>query len=172
MGYDIAIGEAEFIGDTSEWYMRVWAKREAHDTAPTFANDPMTGNTNCRSPGYSVWTNFCRSTGLYGAFYGMNGQRVPYMEGDPDCYREVPILADHPGYAPINQQDADAFRAALDRHIAKHGYLEAGFRRWDEPDDEAPPDAEICAERARLLWLVYWTEWAVKNCTWPVIANR
>ena len=171
MGYTLIIGEACFEGDPGECYMRVWANPEAHETAPVFDNDPMTGNGNSRSPGYGVWTDFCRETGLYGMFYGKNGRRDPYMEGDPNCHRETPILADHPGYAVINAEDVLAIKQALDRHIAKHGELIPGFRPWTERDDETPADAAECAQRARLLWLHYWTDWAVQNCQWPVIAN-
>jgi hypothetical protein len=172
MGYDLAIGEAHFTGCVEDAYMRVWAKPERHDDAPSFANDPLTGNSNMRSPGYSVWSNFCRETGLYGMFFGIDGRLNPYMEPDPESHREVPIMADHPGYAVINQQDVDAIKAALDAHIQKHGNLTAGFRDWHEAEEDAPANANDCATRARLIWLYYWCDWAVKNCEWPVIANR
>jgi hypothetical protein len=171
MGYNLTIGEAVFVGDKSNLYMKVGARGEIHGHAPTFDNDPLTGNSNMRSPGYSVWTNFCRDTGLYPVFYGMNGTRNPYMEPDDDCYREVPLLAEHPGFQLIGPQDVVAFKDALDRHIAKHGHLTPGFRPWGESDDEAPETADACATRARLIWLHYWADWAVANCEWPVIAN-
>jgi hypothetical protein len=172
MGYDLAIGEACFDGDVAEAYMRVWAKPEQHEEAPSFVNDPLTGNSNMRSPGYSVWSDFCRQTGLYGMFFGLDGRRNPYMEPDPASHREVPIMADHPGYAVINRQDVDAIRAALDAHIQKHGDIAPGFRDWHEADEDAPANAIDCATRARLIWLHYWSDWAVRNCQWPVIANR
>lgn len=171
MGYTIIIGEASFDGCKEDAYMRVWARPEAHDSAPVFPNDPMTGNGNSRSPGYSAWTEFCRDVGLYGMFYGMNGRRNPYMEGDPECHREVPILADHPGYAPINSEDVAAIKDALDQHIAAYGDLVPGFRDWNEKEEDMPTDAMQCAQRARLIWLHYWSDWAVNNCEWPVIAN-
>lgn len=172
MGYDIAIGEACFQGDRDEAYMTVWVEGQDHGAAPSFENDPMTGKSNSRSPCYTVWADFCRAVGLYGPFFGLNGRRLPYMEGDPDCHREVPIMADHPGYAAINDADVLAIKQALDRHIAAHGDLTPGFRPWDEKDEDRPADAIHCATRARLIWLHYWTDWAVKNCKWPVIANR
>lgn len=171
MGYTLVVGEACFEGDKSDAYLRVWAKPEAHDTAPTFPHDDMTGNGNSRSPSYSGWADFCRGTGLYGMFFGVDGSRNPYMQGDPDCHREIPILADHPGFALINGEDVLAVKQALERHIAKHGELEPGFRPWMEKEDDAPPNATACAQRARLLWLNYWCEWAVRTCEWPVIAN-
>lgn len=172
MGYDLAIGEACFHGNVEDAYMIVWAKSERHETAPTFENDPLTGNSNMRSPGYSVWSNFCRETGLYGMFFGLDGRRNPYMEGDPSCHREVPIMSDHPGFAVINAADVEAIKRALDAHIAKHGDLKPGFRDWHEADEDAPANANDCATRARLIWLHYWCDWAVKNCEWPIIANR
>lgn len=171
MGYDLIVGEACFRGDKDEAYLRVWAEPQAHDAAPVFPNDPMTGNGNLRSPGYSAWTDFCRDVGLYGMFYGKDGQRNPYMHPDPNCHRETPILSDHPGFQAINEADVLAIKHALDQHIAKHGKLVPGFRDWHEKDEDAPPNAMECAQRARLIWLHYWCDWAVKNCTWPVIAN-
>ena len=171
MSYRLIIGEAKFDGDKDEAYLRVWAEPQAHDEAPTFPNDEMTGNGNTRSPGYSAWTEFCRDTGLYGMFYGTNGRRVPYMEPDPNCHRDIPILADHPGFAAINHEDVLAVKQALERHVAKYGELEPGFRSWQEREEDAPENATECAARARLLWLHYWCDWAVKNCQHPVIAN-
>lgn len=171
MGYNIVVGEACFEGSKEDAYLTVDAECVAHDDAPVFPNDPMTGNDNSRSSGYSVWSDFCRDVGLYGMFYGKDGRRNPYMEGDPNCHRETPILANHPGFALINEKDVLAVKHALDQHIATHGELTPGFRTWDEREEDAPADAEACAQRARLIWLHYWCDWAVKNCTWPIIAN-
>lgn len=171
MGYNLAIGEAIFQGNPDHCYLTVWAERQAHDAAPTFENDPLTGNTNERSPSYSAWTEFCRDVGLYGMFYGVDGRRDPYMRGDPDCHRETPILSNHPGYEMIGEADVLAIKHALDQHIIKHGDLVPGFRPWDERDEDAPANALQCAQRARLLWIHYWADWAVRNCKWPIIAN-
>lgn len=172
MGYDIAIGEACFSGDRADAYLTVWAEGVAHKDAPHFPNDDMTANTNCRSPSYSGWSDFCRDVGLYGMFFGLDGRRNPYMHADPDCHRGTPIMSEHPGYALINDADVLAIRHALDQHILKHGELTPGFRDWHEKDEDAPSNAMECAQRARLIWLHYWCDWAVKNCAWPIIANR
>lgn len=171
MGYSLIIGEAAFEGSKEDAYLQIWADPQSHDTAPVFPNDEMTGNSNYRSPSYCGWSDFCRDVGLYGMFFGIDGRHNPYMEGDPDCHREVPILAEHPGYALLNEQDVLAVRQALDRHIAEHGHVEPGFRSWDERPEDAPANATACAQRARLLWLHYWTKWAVENCKWPILAN-
>lgn len=167
MGYSLIIGEAMFDGDKTDLYMHVWAEVTQHKDFPRFENDATDGNW--RDPGYSVWSEFCRDVGLFSMFYGLNGRRNPYMEGDPACHREIPILADHPGYAVIGPEDVSAIRVALDKHVEKHGILKPGFRPWNET--KSPPNAEACANRARLLWLYYWCDWAVTNCEWPVIAN-
>lgn len=171
MGYNLCIGEAYLEGSKEDCYLRVWAMPEAHDEAPTFPNDELTGNSNSRSPGYSAWTDFCRDVGLYGLFYGLNGKRIPYMEPDPTFHRGSPLLAEHPGAAVINEQDVLVIKQALDRHVARHGDLTPGFRDWHERDEDAPPNAMECAQRARLLWLHYWCDWAVKNCKLPVLVN-
>lgn len=171
MGYTLIIGEAKFEGCRDDAYLYVWAESEAHDDAPTFPNDEMTGNGNMRSPSYKGWSDFCRDTGLYGMFFGIDGRRNPYMQPDPASHRETPIMAHHPGFTLINEEDALAVKQALDRHIAEHGELTPGFRDWREKEEEAPADALACAQRARLIWLNYWFDWAVENCTWPVVAN-
>lgn len=171
MGYTIDIGEAVLTGSKEDLYLRVGVEPRDHDDAPSFENDPLTGKGNSRSPSYSVWTDMCRETGLYPMFYGLNGRRNPYMEPDPDCHRETPILAEHPGFVLIGERDVEEIKAALDRHIAAHGELVPGFRPWLEADDKAPANADACATRARLIWLHYWADWAVKNCKWPIIAN-
>lgn len=171
MGYTIVIGEAQFDGCKDDAYLRVTARREAHDSAPTFDNDTMTGSGNDRSPSYTGWSQFCREVGLYGMFFGVDGRRDPYMKPDPNSHRDSPIMQDHPGFAAINEEDVLAVRHALDRHVLCHGELIPGFRAWDERDEDAPVNANECAARARLIWLVYWMEWAVENCQHPIIAN-
>lgn len=171
MGYNIAIGEAFLDGCKEDAYLRVWAKTEVHNAAPLFPNDDMTGQSNSRSPSYTAWSEMCRETGLYGMFFGIDGRRNPHMQAAPDCHRDVPIMADHPGYAPINAEDALAVKQALERHTLKYGELTPGFRDWMEKDTDAPLNANECATRARLLWLNYWVSWAVENCEHPVIAN-
>lgn len=169
MGYTLAIGEAVFEGCKEDAYLRVWARSESHKTAPTFLNDEMTKSGNTRSPSYAGWAEFCRSTGLYGMFFGVDGSRP--LQADPNGHRDWPILADHPGYAALNDEDEMAVRHALERHVAEHGELEPGFRSWNEKEEDAPPNALACATRARLLWLHYWTKWAVENCEHPVLVN-
>jgi len=171
MGYNIAIGEAVFRGSKEEAYLSVWADSEVHDAAPSFPNDELTGQSNERSPSYIGWADFCRETGLYGMFFGLNGRRNPYMEGDPNCHRDQPIMADHPGYAAINNEDAFAVKQALEQHILKHGELNPGFTNWAASEADTPTNALQCATRARLIWLDYWVRWAVENCAHPVIAN-
>jgi len=160
---------ATFEGCKEDAYLRVWAKPEAHESAPVFPNDEMTGNSNSRSPSYCGWAGFCRDTGLYGMFFGVEGSRP--LEADPNGHRDWPILADHPGFAAINEQDELAVRHALERHIAAHGELAPGFRPWDESEEDAPTNSLAAAQRARLLWLHYWVKWAVENCERPVMVN-
>jgi hypothetical protein len=126
MGYTIKIGEAVLDAYKPDLYCRVWVRGEAHDAAPTFPNDEMTGNGNSRSPSYTGWSEFCREAGLYGMFFGMDGRRNPYMQGDPNCHRETPIMSNHPGFEMIGEEDVAAIKAALDAHIAKHGELTPG----------------------------------------------
>ena len=70
MGYSIRIGNAkpEWSKDDGELWARWSVDPKALDDAPTFPNDEMTGNGNCRSPSYSGWAYFCRDAGIYDLF--------------------------------------------------------------------------------------------------------
>jgi hypothetical protein len=171
MAYNITIGEAQFedmsYGDSAG--LRVEARRESHDNAPTFANDDMTGSGNCRSPSYSVWTNFCRDTGIYDLFYG-NDRSARYYESEvPGMHREQPILADHPGFAAINEHDVAYVKRALDAYRLKHPNAQPGFDDWETREGEGVTMQD--ANMARLIWLHYWMDWAVKNCERPIVEN-
>ena len=172
VSYDIQIGEAclEDMSYDKCAGLRVWAKRAAHDDAPTFENDDMTANGNCRRPGYSAWSEFCRETGLYAMFFGLDGRRNPYMRPDEDnCHRETPLLAEHPGFQAINKYDVEHVKERLDAYRAKYPNAKPGFDTWSTKDEDARPIED--AHMASLIWLHYWMDWAVKTCAHPIVAN-
>ncbi|MEO9521674.1 MAG: hypothetical protein ABJC88_16855 [Parasphingorhabdus sp.] len=160
MGYNITIGNAEFqlYDDEFAPSLTVIAAPMAHDKAPNFDGDPSE-NTNIRCPSYSVWSRMCREAGIHSLFYGDSPCGTYYIN-DPDHHRDKPILQDHPGFAVINQMDADYVGAALESFRLKHTGLEAGFNITDEQ-----------ANLARIEWLWFWMDWAVKNCERPIITN-
>lgn len=152
MGYNFTVGNA--VPEHSKEYFPELSARwhvegaELPD-APHLPND-VAGHTNCRSPSYSVWADFCRSTGLYGLFYDEQGH----------------LHAGHPGCIGITQEDADVVTAALSRYRAKSTLLPGFEEGWDY---EGPANYDY--HLARLMWLEWWMQWAVKNCETPAIEN-
>jgi hypothetical protein len=154
MGYTFTVGNAvpEF---SKEYYPDLearWVVQAASSAqAPVFPNDELTRNTNERSPSYSVWSDFCRKTGLYEFFYEESGH----------------LKAGHPGCVGITKEDADFVTAALKRYQAT-ATLPPGFEEAFPSKDE-PPRYDY--HLARLIWLEWWMRWAVANCETPAIQN-
>lgn len=162
MGYNLTIGEAVIARDDD--FIRIHAESVSHPDAPAFGEP--TDHTSSRWPSYTVWADFCRQAGIEELFFGGGWVVGLHGGGYAPCsdnfHRETPMLAEHPGVAVIMPADADYVRAALTRYQAKHPDVEPGFT---ESNNVA------AATLARLIWLDYWFDWAVKNCTNPVLAN-
>lgn len=153
MGYTFTVGNAvpEFSKDYFPELSARWVVEGAtHLDAPTAPGDEMTGNGNCRSPSYTVWSDFCRSTGLYDLFYDGRGH----------------LHAGHPGCIGITAEFADAVSAALSAYRQK-ATLPPGFEAdWSY---DGPPNYDY--HLARLIWLDWWVRWAIANCETPAIHN-
>lgn len=173
MGYNIDIGEATFedMSYGTEASLKVDVGHVALAEAPTFENDPMTGNGNSRSPGYGAWKEFCEATGIFELFYGGGWDREyrGYKPCSEAFHRERPLLAEHPGFKAINQHDVDYVADALKRYRAKYPNANPGFDTWDTKEGDSRPIED--AQMARLIWLHFWMDWAVKNCKHPIVAN-
>ncbi len=155
MGYTFNIGNAVPEFD-KEYFPELYAKWAVEGKtlkkAPKFINDEMTGQSNSRSPSYTTWSDFCKTVGLYDFFYNPQGH----------------LHAGHPGCIGIEQKDADLVTAAL-RLYEKKAIHPPGFSGWEGPKEGDP---EVDAHLARLIWLEFWMQWAVKNCETPAIENH
>jgi hypothetical protein len=162
MSFDIYIGNAEvelIEGDDYDApWLRMTVPHVKRDDAPVFENDEMTGTGNSRHPGYSQWGNFTRHVGLFDYFFN----------------KETGLMREHPGCFPLRECDLQAFRDARKEHERKHPNATPGFDRFVQMIDPLlrSTHAEADGEIARLIWLCYWTEWALKNCERPAICNR
>jgi hypothetical protein len=175
VGYSFTIGEArmepsspEEIADGESPGIDVGAEGFARDDAPTFPNDEMTGNSSSRSPGYSVWSDFCEATGLYELFFG------------PADERYLGLLYQHPGCARLVPAHHATIAAALERWRAAHPGAVPGFPTYAKGADgkmvwgDAGPvlvDTHYDATLARLIWLEWWVRWALANCALPALEN-
>lgn len=162
MGYSFKIGNAkpEFSKDYD--YLDAWWEVEgaANAAAPVFPNDEMTGNTNMRSPSYSVWSDFCKTTGISAVFYD---ERLQSMR------------CGHPGTQLITLDDYNIVKDALARW-QETATLPPGFDGFPvyDPllDDYVSPDeGKYDPILARLIWVEYWMKWALDNCETPAIRN-
>lgn len=163
MGYTIKIGEAT-IG-RSDWQYEGTVACLCLPEAPAAIGD-ANAHANYRWPSYGGWEVFCRSTGLYDAFYA----------------EETGLLRPHPGCAILTVEHAHVFREALQRYRGKmqvgtvpgfepqregEAFLDF-FRRSNDGDDV---DKTLSPTLARLEWLVWWTEWALINCKNPAMEH-
>lgn len=171
MGYTLTIGEATMEHHPEYASLRVGAERMTHPDAPKHC--PYTKDSNSRSPSYSGWEDFCKEAGpaVYELFYGGGWNDGHYVCVDnPDNPREAPIMAEHPGYAVLTPYDLKVFREARQRREKTNGGKPPGF--FDEdPKTFKSIDNGTDATLARLLWLEFWTEWALKNCKVPILEN-
>ena len=168
MGYSLTIGEAEMRVPSAEevrerWcspHIRVIAKGAVSDDAPTFPGDELTSNSSSRSPSYSGWHDFCRETGLTELFYS----------------EESGLLREHPGCVVLTSDHLTEIAAALDRYRTMHPGARPGWREHIDGGDwlRGPfkPETEgLDGNLARLIWLEWWTRWALANCKVPALWN-
>ena len=153
MGYSITVGNAvpEFSKDYDELYASWSVEVVTSNLAPTFINDDMTGNSNCRSPSYGVWSDFCRTVGLDDLFFNKGSG----------------LMRDHPGCFIINQSHLDLVQTALIKYQATTD-KKPGFTGWEYQKQSG---SEYDAHLARLMWLEWWMRWALANCETPAIEN-
>ncbi len=158
MSYDIYIGNAELAvlegldDQPSSYYIRV--NEMEHPDAPTFPNDDMTGNGNSRHPGYSQWTEFTRTAGLYDLFFNQD-------DG---------LMVAHPGNAALRPEHAKEIHKALERWQARHPDATPGFEAFAWGDEV--PKHGYDPILARLIWLDWWVDYALKHCERPCIYNH
>jgi hypothetical protein len=162
MAYDITIGELLVEFNQAERYINLSAVEVELPDAPAFG-DP-TDRMNQRWPSYGVWRPFLKEVGLLGLFYDTEGT-------DPNG---GDVLGGHPGVVPLTQGWADKVHAARLHREATNGGKPAGFFAPDETSKHEfdVKDNGNDPHLARLIWLDFWCDWAMKNCKQPVIANR
>ena len=163
MGYTFTIGEAEI--ESFDDYIRIGAVGAVDMDAP--AHDDFVGQSNSRSPSYTGWSEFCREAGITELFYGQGWSREErrHLEPSATFHRESIYLAEHPGCARIIPGDLTYVREARKAYLEKNPGAVPGFQ------DEIGVDNGTDSTLARLIWLEFWLDWALKNCKIPVIQN-
>jgi hypothetical protein len=127
-----------------------------HTDGITFPRDVLNGE-NRRMPGYSQWNDFCDETGLRSLFFDPN-------EG---------LMRSHPGAFPLKPSHLARVQEAV---IARYHACPGRDPGWDYDPHWATKDDVDDGVRgrdpnlARLLWLEYWIDRALKGEK-PVIQN-
>lgn len=165
MGYTIKIGNAvpSFDKDSFPELFSSWKVEDAElPEAPNFPND-VNNNRNERWPSYTVWDDFTKKTGLYEFFYSKYRR-----EGDNEISQDGIFQASgSPGCIGITKENADFVTEKLEEY-KKIATLPPGFEAYDEHEDNEP---RYDYHLARLIWIEWWMQWAVKNCETPAIEN-
>lgn len=160
MSFDIYIGKAVIRSrDDGELVVRV-EENELPD-APSFPGDEMTGISNGRHPGYAGWDLFLVDAGLKDLFFD----------------EESGLMREHPGTFKLEEKHLQTVREAKTRWQEKHPNAHPGWcicprkecMPWMSRD---VPHQEFDGTLARLIWLEWWMDWALKNCNHPAIHNH
>jgi hypothetical protein len=161
MGYTFRIGNLiETIEeDDDEPYTSYDVDSIVLYDAPEFPNDELTGKSNGRSPSYSAWSDFCRKSDITHIFYDERGH----------------LLGGHPGYVDITSDMVNTIEEKLQKY-KKIATLPPGFEGFPafnpiSGDWETPDEGKYDHILARLIWLEFWTKWALENCEHPAIVN-
>ena len=160
MSYSITIGEAtvsSYMESDGEYHARWTAVSKDLPDASNYKGDDVTGNSNCRRPAYSAWTDFCRRNSLETLFF------------DSD----TGLMRSHPGCFQLTEFHLNAFKKALEIR-EKTDKRPAGLdERYGDDFGVTIPEGEENHDydKVRLHWLIFWTEWALKNCKKPAMAN-
>ena len=169
MGYTLRIGELQvsYENDESEPRIALTARPESHDDAPAFGEP--TDHSNQRWPSYTAWAEFARDFGLYSLFYGTE-------VGGKYQVRDDALIAQHPGCVPLTERHRREINAALGAFKERHPDATPKFGRpppegvhpfmWEDPDNP-----EENGKMTRIVWLAYWVNWALDNCSQPVFEN-
>lgn len=158
MSYSIFIGEAEVESDTDdEFYCRWSVKNNEHKDAPSFKGDEFTGKTNGRHSGYSQWGKFCKKVGLYDFFFN----------------EDKGLMRNHPGCFHLEKQHLDTLKSCLDSLEIIDDRPPGLDERYikDECADIPEGEEKTSYNKVRLIWLIWWVDWALNNCKHPAISN-
>lgn len=111
--------------------------------APDFPGDDGSNHANRRRPSYGSWQRFCDATGLHRMFYD----------------RDAGLLANHPGIADLTPAHLAEVRRAIERYRKPRPGIEPGY------------GGSLDHDLARLLWLEWWMDWALKQDKPAAIEN-
>lgn len=143
MGYSIRIGNrVDADADGKECGFEFMIEDAESPDAPKFDGDETTGQTNRRLPTYGAWTEFAADVGLTAFFFD----------------KEKGLMRDHPDVQLLTPEHLVTVRASIGLWGARHRKPPG----WGHGQD---------GHKARLLWLEWWIDWALRTCAVPAFGN-
>lgn len=158
MGYNLYIGEFDVNIDYDDRYVCATVKSISSEEgvelgAPLNSSD---FHSNFCWPSYTAWSNFCREVGLTRVFFGGAcrglSEETPLFVG-ASGQEHRGLIIQHPGAVALHPDHRHAFYEARQRYRTR------------------PTDKQDEYVNRRLDWLVWWTDWALKNCKYPTFGN-
>lgn len=156
MGYNLKIGEALYkVNEDGE--DRVYVDEIDLPYAPAFGEP--TDFTNARWPSYSSWFNAMDNLDMVDLMFNeRNGGNSVGI---------CPLIQEHPGYTYITQDHLNYAKRKLCIYKMNHPDHIAEFPAEEIINPNPIYDGNLC----RAEWLIFWLDWAIKNCKNPVFVN-
>ncbi len=151
MSYSFHIGEGKWNSKEKMNCVSI----HAEDDAPVIEGDHRTENRNERHPGYRTWDEFCEATGLHDLFFR-----------DKDR-----LIQEHPGSVRLNLRHLKVIREAVERFKKVQGNARPRFCSCSSEEYCECGTTHADAHYARLIWLLWWIHWALRNCRNPTFQN-
>jgi hypothetical protein len=142
VGYIIGIGE--LVSAEGEYSVQ----ETERDDAPVFPGGHEQNRSNLRAVSTS-WLTFCQSTGLTDLFFEQTTLAGWRMRA---------------GVHPLRQDMLGVIQAAREQWQSRYPGTTAGWVGGTEKE------REINFALARLLWLEWWMQWALRECSQPTLA--
>lgn len=172
MGYCIMIGNAAVHVNEDDKSLEIRIEKATNVLSPSYENCDTRSNVRC--PSYSWWYEFCEDAGISELFYGVK-PRIISQNGYRCCpdnfHRETALIREGlSNIELISQDDLDYIRKARIRRERSNGGKPPGFFICNEKTNWHCVDNGVDPTLARLLWLEFWMDWALKNCAFPSIS--
>lgn len=151
MGYIIQIGNAIPLVDEDSDILEWQIEDFCHEECPTFPGDSR--KYNYRAPSYSVWDDFCEAVGLEDMFY-----------------RHLPDgRTTGKGFIYLAEKHLELVSRRLIEYKGRMKVtIPPGYGGRHERNHPSIPEYDDYL--ARLIWLEFWTKWAISNCETPSLS--
>lgn len=160
MGYNLSIGEATIAWNEEQ--VKIVVEEIKLPEAPAFGE--ATDHTNQRWPSYTSWSNFCEILDIKDIMLNERNGGCDELQIEERKWI-YPLILEHPGAQPILPYHLNYIQEKYVKLREKYPSIVAGFSESENDD------ALISGTLARAEWLIFWLNWALKNCKYPTFYN-